>query len=229
MSRTVGEGVCVGHSTFTAGHGGVDDRFPMVDFGTAAVGHGRDSCRGNGHRQAIDGITSVFCCYAEVFRHHVVSVTPSVVGAIDGVGVDKGGVTAAVGNIAGVDAFLERNIRAAVGNDGQGGGVDFRDTMNISSVVGDRGKSCRVQGVSESPGGVVSGTVGVAVTEDHSSGAIAVEGCGAVHEDRSDAVATDVLNDLCCWTADIGHARYGSVTVARYSGNSFRQDDVEGE
>ena len=135
--------------------------------------------------------------YIKVIWHQMIGVAPFVVGVVNGVVIHEGGVAAAVGDVASIDAFLKGNIRAAVGDVGQGGGEDLRETVNRSGIVGCRREAFRIQGVSESPDGVVSGAVGITVTEDHSSCAIAVEGCGAVHKDRCDAVATDILNDLC--------------------------------
>ena len=63
--------------------------------------------------------------YFEIFRHQMIGVAPSVVATVDGVGIDEGCVAAAVGDIAGVDTFLKRDICAATGDDGQGGGVNL--------------------------------------------------------------------------------------------------------
>ena len=102
----------------------------------------------------------------------MIGVAPSVVAAVDGVVIHKGGVAAAVGDIASVDAFLERNIRAAVGDVGQGGGENLHETVNRSGVVDYWCEAFRIQCVSESPDGIVFCTIGVTETEDNRSGAV---------------------------------------------------------
>ena len=169
----------------------------------------------------MDGIASVLGGNVEIVGYHVIDEAPSVVGAVDGIVIHKCGVSATVGDITGVDAFLKGNIRAAVGDDGQGGGVHFGEAVNRNGIVGCRREAFRVQCISESPGGVVSGTVGITITEDHCSGAVGVDVGGAVHKDWNDAVATGILNDWCCWAADIGQAGHGSVAIIRHSGNIF--------
>ena len=102
----------------------------------------------------------------------MIGVAPSVVAAVDGVVIHKGGVAAAVGDISCIDAFLERNIRAAVGDVGLGGGENLHETVNRSGVVDYWCEAFRIQCVSESPDGIVFCTIGVTETEDNRSGAV---------------------------------------------------------
>ena len=98
MAGTVGEGVGIGHGAFAAGGVCADGGSVRRERMAAGVGDGRDvRRRGDGIRQAADGVETVGRGYDEVFGHHLVGVAPGVVGAVDGVGIDEGGVAAAVG------------------------------------------------------------------------------------------------------------------------------------
>ena len=165
----------------------------------------------------------------KVFRNYVVGIAPAVVGAVDAVVINEGGVTATVGDIASVDAFLEWNIGAAVGNDGQGGGVDLRDTVNISGIVGCRSEAVRIQGVSESPDGVVFSTVGVAIAEDHRSCTVGVDVGGAVHKYGNDAVAAHVGDGISGRSHHIHKTSHGGASISGYTGDDIGQFNVEGE
>ena len=227
VSCTIDEAVGVGHSSLAAGYSSVDDRFTMTDFDTAVVDDCRYRCRDNGIRQATDSITSVFCYYFKVFWHQMIGVVPGIVAVVDGIGIDEGCVTAAIGDAAGVDAFLKRNICTAVGDGWQGGGMNLGKTVNRGGIAGCWREAFWIQSVSESPDGVIFGTVGITEAEDHSSCSIGIEDGSTVHEDRLNGITTDILNDLCGWTADIGQAGHGGVTIVWYTGNDIWQGNME--
>ena len=167
--------------------------------------------------------------YIKVFRNHVVSETPCVVGTINIVCVNEGGISAAIGDVAGIDAFLERNNRAAVGDNRQGGSMDIRNTVNRSGIVGCWRETFRIQCVGESPDGVMLCTIGITEAEDHRTCTIGMNVGSAIHEDRHNGITTYILNDLCGWTTDIGQAGHGGVAIIRHSSNVFWQGNMEGE
>ena len=68
-------------------------------------------------------IQHTICRNIEIFRNHVVSVAPSVGAVVDGVSVDEGGISAAIGEGRGVGSRSEWNIGTAVGDGRQGGDV----------------------------------------------------------------------------------------------------------
>ena len=127
----------------------------------------------------------------------MISVAPAVVGAVYMIGINEGRVAAAVGEGGGVGVRDECDRCPAVGDVGQGGGEDLRETVNHGGVIVSGSETFRIQCVSIGPDGIVSSAVGVAIAEDNRSGTIAVKACGAVHKDWSDGVATDILNGLC--------------------------------
>ena len=179
--------------------------------------------------QRTDGFTSVLCGYSEILWSRMVSVVPSVICTVDSVCIDEGGVTAAIGDIAGVDAFLERNIGAAVGNDGQGGGLNRREAVNRCGVIGRGGKSFWIEMVSEGPYGIVSGAVCVFVTEDNRTRSVIVQVGGAVHIDGYDGVAADVADGVSGRSDNVHQTRDSSFSIGGHSGDDFRHHDVEGE
>ena len=72
-------------------------------------------------------------------------------------------------------------------------------------------------------------TVGVAVTEDHSPGTIGVDVGGAVHKERSDAVATDIGDGISGRSHHIHQTCHGATLVRWHTGDNFRQGNMEGE
>ena len=167
--------------------------------------------------------------YFKVFRNYLIGITPGIIGAVNIVCVYKGGISTAVGGIASVSTFFQGNVGATVGDGRQGGSLDIRDAVNRKGIVGCWREAFWIQSVSESPDGVIFGTVGITEAEDHSSCSIGIEDGSTVHEDRLNGITTDILNDLCGWTADIGQAGHGGVTIVWYTGNDIWQGNMEGE
>ena len=230
MTCAVGEGVGIGHGAFAAGGVCADGRSVRSERMAAGVGDGRDKrCRGDGICQTADSVKTVGRGYDEVFGHHLVGVAPGVVGAVDGVGIDEGGVAAAVQEGAGVGAGVQVYALSAVGDDGQGGGKNFGETVDLQGVVRSGREAVRVEGVGVGPEGVVAGAVGVAVAEGDGAGAVEAEVGGAVHEDGDDGVAADVGDGVRRRSDDIHETRHGGSIVGRHVGDDVRHHDVEGE
>ncbi len=66
----------------------------------------------------------------------MVGVVPGVVGAVDIVSIDEGGVAAAVAQSAGVGAKVQVNTLPAVGDVGQGGRVDLGEAVDGGVRIG---------------------------------------------------------------------------------------------
>ena len=66
----------------------------------------------------------------------MISVAPAVVDAVDVVSINERGVAAAVSEGGSVSAWGECDRGTAVSDGRQGGGEDFRETVNRSGVVG---------------------------------------------------------------------------------------------
>ena len=128
----------------------------------------------------------------KVLGCHMIGVSPKVISAVDLIVIDVCSVAAAVDDVAGVGARFQSDICTAVGDDRQGGGMYFGETMYGRRVVLRRRESVRVEGVSVGPNGVVSGAVGVAVAEGDCACSVARDVGGAVHEDGHDGPAADV-------------------------------------
>ena len=134
-----GEGPVLGMSGAVLIRIGIDDvalaavEVGAVDRGSArrervaaGVGdRGQGDAVGGDLRQAADSDFSVLGGNIEVFRGDMVGVAPNVVGAVDVVGIDEGGVTATVHDMAGVSTMGEGDGVAAVEDDGQCGLMDF--------------------------------------------------------------------------------------------------------
>ncbi len=165
----------------------------------------------------------------EVLGRHLVGVGPGVVGAVDMIVVDEGGVAASVVQGTRVDAGCQGDGVAAVGDDGQGGGVHLGETVDGDGIGRGGGEGRRIEGDGVGPQRVVAGAVGVAVAEDDRAGAIGIEGGGAVHEDRGDVVAADVGDGVRGRSGDIHETRHGGTVVGGHVGDDAGQLDVEGE
>ena len=174
-------------------------------------------------------IQHTICRNIEIFRNHMVSVAPSVVGAVDLVSIDEGGIAAAVGEGRGVGARDECHSGTAVGDGRQGGDVYLGEAVNRGGVIVSGREAFRVQCVSVGPDGIVSCAVGVAVAEYNRSGTVAVKACGAIHKHRSDGVATDISDGVCRRTCHIHQTSYGRAIISRHIGDDFRQSNVIGE
>lgn len=161
--------------------------------------------------------------------HHMIGVAPAIVGAVDSVCIDVGGVAATIGNITGVSAWSEGDISTAVGDGRQGGGVGIRETVDGCIRIGSRGEGTWVECVGVGPDGVVTSTVSISVAEDNRTSSVTVYISGTIHKGGSDVVAADVGNGARCGSSDIHQTGHGGVTVDRHIGNDVRQGDMEGE
>ena len=198
-------------------------------FAAGAVDCRQGDAVGGYLRETVDGGLAASVGDGEVLGRHLVGVGPGVVGAVDMIVVDEGGIAAAVVQGARVDAGRQGDGVAAVGDDGQGGGVHLGETMDGDGIRSFRGEGVRIKRDGVGPEGVVTGAVGVAVAEDDRAGAVGIEGGGAVHEDRGDAVAADVGDGVRSRSGDIHEARHGGAVVGGHIGDDVRQLDVEGE
>ena len=109
----------------------------MADLGSAVVGDGRNvRRRGDGIRQTADSVKTVGRVYDEVFGHDMVGVLPRISGSVDNISIDKGGVAAAVQECTGVGVQRQGYVGAAVGDDGQGGGVYLGDAVDGGVRIG---------------------------------------------------------------------------------------------
>ena len=159
----------------------------------------------------------------------MVGVCPGVVGAVDIIGIDEGGVAASVAQRAGVGAGVQVDALSAVGDDGQGGGVYLGEAVDGGVRIGGGREGARVEGVGVGPDGVVSGAVGVAVAEDDSAGAVGVDVGGAVHENGRDGVAADIGDGLCRRSVDVHQTGHGGAVIGGHAGDDIGHCDVEGE
>ena len=225
VTGAVGEGVCIDDVALAAVEAGVVHvRHRRGERDAAGVGHRRDMCsRGDGVRLTADGRGAVLHAYGEVFRLDMVGVAPGVVGAVDGIVVDEGGVAAAVDERGGVVAGLKCDRFPAVGDVRQGGDNNLGEAVDGDRVVRRGGEIVRVEGVGVGPEGVVSGAVGVAVAEDDVAGAVGAEGGGAVHEDGRDGVAADVGDDRCGRCRHIHETGHFQRVISRDVGDSIGQ------
>ena len=230
VSCAVGKVVCVSDSSLAASDVSVDGGKGVAYLGAAVVGHGRDMrCRDNGIDQTADGVETVLGGDHKVLWHDVIGVAPSVVGAVDLVSIDEGGVAAAVGEGGGVGAGSECDRGAAVGDGRQGGGEDLREAVNRSGVIGRWGKSFGIEGISIGPDGVVSSAVGVSVTEHHRTGIVRIDAGGAVHKFGDDTVAAHIGDGVCIRSHHIHLAGHGIAPVGWHIGDDFWQGNVVGE
>ena len=218
MSGAVGESIGVNDGALAALHVVHDGRLARFKDIAAGIGDGRDRC-GRDHSlfEAADEGGDVLVGDHEVLRRHMVGVAPGVFRIVDNVGIDESGVSAAVDDVAVVLAGLEDDGLAAVGDGGQGRGHDFGEAVDVGLVVQSGGEGRRVEGVGVGPDGGVAGAVGVVVVEDHGSGAVGVEGGGAVHEDGRDDVAADVSDGIRSGCNGIHHAGHGVFAISRYA------------
>ena len=137
MVGAVGEGVGVSYGALAASDVSVDGGEGVAYLGVAVVGHGRNMRRrGDGVGQTADGVETVLGGDYKVFWHNVVGVGPGVVGAVDIIGIDEGGVAASVAQRAGVGAGVQVDALSAVGDDGQGGGVYLGEAVDGGVRIG---------------------------------------------------------------------------------------------
>ena len=199
---------------------GNNDRLTVVcHHGRLRFAHFRNALNQNG---AVRG-------HSEVLGQNVVGVVPGVTDPVDIVIIDEGRVAAAVDDAAGVVAGFQRDGLAAVGDIGQGGGGHLGEAVDGGIRIGGRREGTWVEGVGESPHGVVSGAVGVAVTEDDGAGTVPGDHGGAVHEDGRDGVAAGVGDVSRSRIDGVHKAWHGGSVVRRHIGDGLGQSDMEGE
>ena len=165
----------------------------------------------------------------ECVRGYYVCVFPNVIGVVDSVSVDEGGVAATVRKGGGIGAWVECYSGTTVGDSRQDGGEDFRKTVNRSGVVGCWGKSFRIEGIGIGPDGVVSSTVGVSVTEQHRTRVVRVYMGGAVHEFGDDVVSAHVGDGVGGRSHHIHQTGYGVAMVGWHTGDNLRHNNMVSE
>ena len=159
----------------------------------------------------------------------MVGVAPSIVGAVDIVSIDEGGVAAAVVQSAGVGAEVQINALSTIGDGGQGGGVYLGETVDNSVRIGGGCEGGGVERVGVGPDGVVTGAVGVAVAEDDGAGTVGVDVGGAVHKDGCNGPAADVGDGLCRRSDNIHQTGHKGAVVGGHAGDDVGHHDMEGE
>ena len=159
----------------------------------------------------------------------MVGVAPEVVGAVDIVSRDEGGVAAAVVQSAGVGAEVQINALSTIGDGGQDGGVYLGETVDNSVRIGGGCEGGGVERVGVGPDGVVAGAVGVMIEEDDRSGAVGVDVGGAVRENGFDGSAANVCDEGCGRGMDIHQAGHGCAVVGGHVGDDIGHHDMESE
>ena len=158
----------------------------------------------------------------------MVGVIPEIFCSVDIVGIDEGGVAAAVDDVAGVGLGDEVDRRAAVGDVGQDRGCDFGEAVDGGFAVIGRSE-CAWNHVSRiCPNRVMSSAVSINKTIDDTTRTI-LNGIYSVKYSRNDCVAAYILDGGRCGASGIGSARDSVCPVGGDVNDGVWQGDVINE
>ncbi len=146
---------------------------------------------------------------------HTVSVTPRVIFAIDGVGIDERTVATTVRQRARIRTVIQFDGISTIDNNRFRGSMNLAHTMHVGRVVLFRSELTGSQRVNKLPDGTVSSAIGVAITVGHRTRAVRVNHGRTIYIDRDNPVSASIGNRVHLRTFHIHQTGGASLSVGR--------------